>query len=279
MAMRRLGLGLLAAGLIALAGSGTVRADNDTLRLGTSSTGAAGAVFGDADTALVYWRGGGHWGGGHWGGGHWGGYRSHWGGYAAYRPFHRPYWGGYGYRPVFYRPAYYGGYYGGYYGAGYGGYYGAGYYPCGGQSVTPIIVAPQPPPALQYAAPPLKLPYQQQAYAPQVLPAPAGVPQQPPGFDPTFPYDGGPNAPMPMPGTDNADPASGPRPTIPLQGKLVHLQKETTGGSTQMTTQFISVGTAPTTTSQPAASPAPTRYTYPAYGEQPLPPVTRKQSK
>jgi len=300
MTMRSFGLALLAAGLVALAGSGTVRADNDTIRLGTAASGAAGGASVDVDTTLVYWRGG-HWGyGGGWGhrgyGGGWAGYRPFWGGY--HRAFYRPFWGGgYGYRP-FYRPYVYGGYYqyGGYsqpcYGSGYysGGYsqpyygssyYSGGYYPCVGQTVSPAVVVAQLPLPVQYATPtslpyvqygaPTSPPYQVLS-APQLLPRPAGVPVQP-GPDATFQYDGGPAAPLPLPGAEQVDPASGPRPAVPLQGKLVHVQKQTTGGSTQFTTHYVSLGGTP-----PAAATAPRTYTYPAYGETPLPPV-RKQSK
>ena len=109
--------------------------------------------------------------------------------------------------------------------------------------------------------------YQAQSPAPQVLPTPSAVPQPS-----TYPYDGGPKTPVPLPGADTVDPTFGPRPTVPVQGKLVYLPlQETTGGSTQL--QTISLNSTPA--QAPAATP---RYTYPAYGEQPLPPVTRRQA-
>ncbi len=272
--MRRLSLALLAAGVITLAYGTAARADNDTVRLGKSSTGAASDITGDVDTSLVVWRGGYHGHRGYYGGyrGYYGGYRGYYGGYrggywgGGYGFYRRPYYGGYygGYRP------YYAGYYGGgFYGAGYyrpyyGGYYGYSsyYWPCSAQS-APVVVtlAPQ---AVQPAAPV----YQAQAPAPQLLPAPAPVaaPQQA-----TYPYDGGPKALVPMPNADTVDPTFGPRPTVPVQGKLVYLPAETTGGSTQLHTVSLQTSVA----QQPAAAP---RYSYPAYGEQSLPPVTRRHT-
>jgi hypothetical protein len=56
---------------------------------------------------------------------------------------------------------------------------------------------------------------------------------------------------------------------VPLQGKVVSLPLETTGGTTQFIT--VSLGTS----AEPAAIP---RYSYPAYGEQPQPAI-RKQTR
>jgi hypothetical protein len=249
---------MCAASLLTLAGSAPVWAQSDTFRLGTSSS---GTVSGGTDTELVYYRGGhGHYHGGY--GYYRGGYGHYHGGYAHYRP----YWGGYGYySPYYYRTAYYPPYY--YRPAVYFNYYQpyyyaapVYYYPISGQTDVPTTLA-QMPPQVQ----PQTSQYQPTTGRPQLLPMPATVPQQP-GGQQTFPYDGGPQAPLPMP---QIDPASGPRPNVPLQGKVVSLPLETTGGTTPLFT--VSLGTS----AQPVATP---RYTYPAYGEQPFPEV-RKQAR
>jgi hypothetical protein len=68
-----------------------------------------------------------------------------------------------------------------------------------------------------------------------------GVPQPPAPDDRTYPYDGGPRAPVPMPKADQETPPP-PRPmppgTIPLEGRTVSL-------------------------------PGKTQFAYPAYGEEP----------
>jgi hypothetical protein len=251
--MCRIGIALFAAGLLILAGSTAAWAQNDTFRLGSSSSGAAAAVSGGTDTELVHWRGGYRHGYGYWGG----------------RAYYRPYWGGYGYaayyRPAYYRPAYYRpnyyrsvvylNYYQPYY------YAAPAYYPISGQADVPATLA-----QLPAQTQPVTSQYQPSTARPQLLPPPATVPQQPSGNQ-TFPYDGGPQVPLPMP---QVDPASGPRPTVPLQGKIVSLPVETTGGTTPLFT--VSLGTY----GQPIA--APRSYTYQAYGEQSLPYV-RKQTK
>ena len=298
--MRRIGLAMFGAGLCSLTGSAVVQADNDTVRLGMSSS---SAVSGDVDTLLVASRGGhggghgggfhgggfhgggfhgggfhgggfhGHngfwgWGGRGWGGwgwgGYWGGYWPYWGLYAWNRPFwgygyYRPY-GGYGYYSPYYyvdaAPAYY-------------DYYPATYYPIAGQQEVPGTLARLPMPR-SVSAP--VSPYQQQAAArPQVLPMPVALPQRP-GEPQTFPYDGGPQSSLPLPGKDGVGPASSPRPMVPLKGKLVSLPQETTGGTTQII-QFVGLGIA-----SPVPAPTAAPYSYPAYGEQPLPPI-RKQAK
>jgi hypothetical protein len=79
--------------------------------------------------------------------------------------------------------------------------------------------------------------------------APAGQPNVPPkpkASDGTFPYNGGPSAPRPMPETKPAPKAP------PVDGKLVSLPNENTGGA-----------------------PAP-RVAFPAYGDEPIAPAPRK---
>jgi len=251
--------GLLAAGASARAGDtyrlGLDRGDTPTITLG-----GAGAL--DADTYEVGRGGGGHGGGGHGGGGyHGGGY--HGGGYhAAYRGGGYGYGGGgygygrggygygrggygygrggygygrgwYGYGRGWYgnRGWYgYGPYYGSWYGSGpyygnwsyssywpyysypssayYGGYYGypssAVVVPSVNLNVAPTLQSqPLPDGALETAPPP--------ALAPA---------------DGTFPYDGGPRNPPPMP---KADPApTGAPATIPLSGRAVSLPGKAT---------------------------------------------------
>jgi hypothetical protein len=247
--MCRVGIAMFAAGLLTLAGNTAAWAQNDTFRLGSSSSGAAAAVSGGTDTELVHGRGG---------------YRGHyWGGHSYYRP----YWGGYGYasyyyRPAYYRPAYYRPYY---YGpVVYQPYYYAApaYYPISGQADVPATLAQLPAPQQATSQ------YRPTTARPQVLPMPAIVPQQPGGLQ-TFPYDGGPQVPLPTP---QVDPASGPRPTVPLQGKIVSRPQETTGGTTPLFTVSLS------TYGQTVTLGTPRSYTYPAYGDQALPAV-RKQAK
>jgi hypothetical protein len=93
------------------------------------------------------------------------------------------------------------------------------------------------------------------------------------GGNQTFPYDGGPSVPPPMPdmgGADTAAPAA-----APYTAKSYTLPRETTGGTTQYTTQFIGLGINSTTTQQRAVDSG-SRYNYPAYGETPLPDVRGK---
>jgi len=286
MAMRKFAWTALAAGLLALAGAGGAWAQ-DTLRLviPTSTAVSAGSIDGGTNTELVYHRGGHYHGGFYRGGYGYGGYRGYgYGGY--YRP---SYYGGYygGYRGYgyggFYRPFYYGGYYarpyyyGSYY---YPSYYSAYYYPSYYSAYYPCAttVANSTPLATVYSSGSYATPQVTQP-GPALLPQPQAVPQMPPpaNGNQTFPYDGGPRAPLPMPGLD-ANPTGGPgtpRPTVPLEGKFVSLPQETTGGIGLIDTASLStVSWRPVSTSQPATSPT-TRYHYPAYGEQSLPPVNR----
>jgi hypothetical protein len=118
--------------------------------------------------------------------------------------------------------------------------------------------------------------YQYQPSAPPVAP---GTPTLPNG-NPTFPYDGGPQSPLPLPPAENVGPTSGPQPTVPLKGKLVSLPLETTGGTTPlMSTQFIGLGVSPSSAANVSGAPAANGLSYPAYGEQSLPPVPRKQAR
>jgi len=255
----------------------------------------------------------GGWGRGYYGG--WGrgyGYGYGYGGYGGYyRPYYGSYYGGYG---GYYRP-YYGGYgmgYGGYgmgyggYGMGYGGYGGMGYggwggypyyssyyyYPCAanpGIGGAPLLTLQaqanyvQPPyqpqlalPQGNYPAPLSQLPQQQQ---PQQQ---YGTPVMPPASDgnQTYPYNGGPNNPVPYPngnGNGNGNGSSpmnipAPRGIVPLDGKLVSLPRSTTGGVSILvpTSNWNLVSTG-----APQAN-APARVAYPAYGEQRTPAAPRR---
>jgi hypothetical protein len=278
--------GCLATGVLLLAGAGAGTASevsspypSDTLRLGGRD---ATQAIGETDTELV-WRGGyggyhggyrggyyGHRGyyggyrGGYYGGyggyrgGYYGGYGGYRGGYyGGYRPYYGGYYGGgYGYRGYggyggyggYYRP-YWGGYYrSSYYPSYYGGYYGGGYYPdsyCDTtiQLTTPIfsgsVTVPSP-----------------------VLPMPRTAVQQQPGAPPTFPYDGGPSAPVPLPATG----VSGPSPRGTGNTLLVALTKGITGGSGADFDAYmhpVSYEPAPV----PASTTTSGRYTYRAYGD------------
>jgi len=311
--MRRFGLAMLGAGLLALTLGSAVRADDDTIRLGTSSSGALTGPSGGTDTELVVYRrgggGGGHYRGGYGGyrggyggyrggyggyrGGYYGGYRGSWGGgyggyYGGY--YAQPYYGGYysGYsQPYYYggyySQPYYGGYYGGgYYRSNYGGYHHRHYYggyrrislngdPCSSGVELTVISTPtaftQLP--VQQAQPAAPIQYESAA-KPQGLPMPAVAPSQ----NQTFPYDGGPQAPLPLPGPNGVEPSVAPQPSVPLTGKVVSLPRELSGGTSQYTiTHLVGFGTATPNTAQ---APAATSYAYPAYGEQALPQV-RKQ--
>jgi hypothetical protein len=90
------------------------------------------------------------------------------------------------------------------------------------------------------------VPYYDDCYGGYATASPAGlravVPAPLPDGAATYPYNGGPSAPVPMPG--EPAPASAPkRATVPLQGRFVSLPAQPT---------------------QPA-----TRFAYPAYGEEP----------
>jgi hypothetical protein len=229
---------MLAAGLLTLVGSTSVRAQNDTFRLGGSSGGMDGLVWGGTDTELVRYGHGGHGGHGHMHHGHMHHGHMH---HGHMHHGHVGYWGG-GYRQWGYG---YGGYGGGYrqWGYGYGGYGGyagyyrpygygyGGYWPCS-------LTASESPPMYYY-------PMAGQGVAP-ATPATVYTLQAP---------------------ADN-----------PSQFQLTP-QVETTGGTTPLfATQFIGLGT-PAPATNASAAPASNTLSYPAYGEQSLPPVTRKQTR
>jgi len=266
---------MLAAGACVLAGGGLGTA-GDVIRLGGT---AADEATGDSDTELVRWGYGGYRGGYHGGyrggyyggyrGGYYSGYRGGYYGYGGYRGYYRPYYGGYGgyrnYYGGYYRP-YYGGYYGGGY-ISYPSYYYPSYYsypayyaPCA--STTTVM-----PYAATYSATaPL-----QTITQPRVLSPQPAVPQ---GDGQTYPYDGGPQNLVPQPADVN--PTTGPRRTVPRDGLLIGLSQETTGG----TSQNLNARLFRLSDSRPADSTPPaTRYSYRAYGEEPLPPVTRTPAR
>jgi hypothetical protein len=265
MAMRRVGLAVLTAGLLTLISGSTVRADNDTIRLGTSGSGAVSNVDDDTTTELVVWRGGYRSGGGFRGG--YGGFR---GGYGGFRGGYGGFRGGYGFGYGGYRYGGYGFGYGGYTGY-YGGYYG-GYRPYYHHHFRPYYWRISYSPTVYYyayAVDDVVVPstgYVAPLTQTQVLPVPAVAPA-PPNGNLTYPYDGGPTAPVPLPAPTNADPGTPQLPTVPLTGKIVSLPRQTTSGSTQYMTQLVS------TTTQ-AAVPA---YAYPAYGETSLPSVRKSR--
>jgi hypothetical protein len=260
-----------AAGLLAAAGfvvwAVPSRAgDGDTLRLNMTDNTPTQNLVDDgsgADT-IKTWRGG--FGGfrGGFGGfrGGFGGFRPAFGGFGGFRGGFgfRPGFGGFGFRRFggFYRPFYggffpygfgygglgYGGFgYGGFgygglgdFGVGYGGYpgyYGGFYGPCSGLSAS-VYTLSLPPVTLStygsYSVPPTG------AVTPGT-PAPTM-----PRDDGTFPYDGGPKDPVPMPKEGPAPagaPTKAPGRSVPLEGRSVSLPR-------------------------PAA-----QWAYPAYGEQP----------
>jgi len=246
----------LAAGL-ALAG-GSIASANDTVRLGGPA--AQAAMSGSTDE-LVRWRGG-YYGGGY-RGYYGGGYRGFYGG-GYNRPYYnsfygRPYYNSFYARPYFnnYQP-YYSAFYPRVYSTYYSPYYCSPsyyapaysypsyYYPIAGETLPAPLATMQGAPA--YAAP---------QYTP---------PMPPPGNG-TYPYNGGPNAPVPMP---NAVPNQGnpPAPTLPIDGRLVSLPATFSGGVNAF---------GPHSTPAPAApTPAP-RVSYPAYGEEPITPAPRRK--
>lgn len=264
----------LLAGTFVLAAAHSAPA-SDTIRLGGSVGGNTLILDrgddADADLELARYRGG--WGGGYRGGYGYGGYR---GGY-AYRGGYGGFYGarysvGYGYggyRGGYYRPAY--GYYRPYsYGYAqpyyYGGYtsyysYPSYYYP----SYSYYYPCSDSVPTMPYAT---VLQGSVSTYAPQVVTTPAPV--APPAGDGTFRYDGGPGVvPAPTPGETPAAPTVTPRPTLPLEGRLVSLPTAPT-----VTVSYPAYGEAPATV-RPATSdtrlvstPRPaSRIAYPAYGE------------
>lgn len=222
--------------ILAFAGAASA---TDTIRLGGPS--AQAAIQGGTDTELVHWRRYGYRQS----------FRPYYGGYnrAYYGGFNRPYYGSY-YRPYYYprfysyyTPSYYSTYsypsYYLYYEMNRPTYYPSScyYYPIAGESVAP------PATTLNYQGP--------QPY----------VPPMPPADNGTYPYNGGPSSPVPMP---NAEPA--PRGIIPIDGRLVSLPSEISGGTSQVGVPAAKTQTTP-------------RVSYPAYGEEPIPPAPRKVNR
>jgi len=287
---------LLTVGLL-LAVTNSSRA-NDVIRLGGPS--AQLNTTGGTDTDLVRGYGRGYGGYGGYRGGYYGGYRGYYGGYG--------YGYGYGYyRPYYYRPYYYSSYYyQPYYSSYVAPYYyptnyyaqPSYYYPCvstpapivagagAGAGAGPAVYAQTQtktytytPGTLVRPTAPVLAPYYQNG---NPLPPVLNGNQVPPGQNGngTFPYDGGPTNPVPLP-VDPAIPTNG-QPSgnvVPLDGKLVSLPHQTTGGIASVVTpeiqklRYVSLtNTSTTSSNQPSATPI----TYPAYGEQAIVPVRRK---
>jgi hypothetical protein len=215
----------------------------DVFRLGLNSEAPTFNLKGDggARDVLPVWGHGGY------GAGYYNGYYS--GYYGAYYPryygsyYYPRYYGSYYYPSYYYGysyyPRYYGSYY--YYPSYYSYYPGYSYYypsyygisfvspigcPAGGQDVAGLVLTPD------------GKGTKSDSYKPAV---PAG-PRKPVPQDGTYPYDGGPPDPVPMPRVEPA-PAGKVRPqTVPLEGRAVSLP--------------------------PAAAPK-KKYEYLAYGEKP----------
>jgi hypothetical protein len=238
--MRNLMWAVLAVGCL-LAGSG-VSIAGDTVRLGGPSVQAD--MQGDTDLVRGYGRGGRGYYRGYYGGyrGYYGGYRGYYGGY--YRPYYAGYYGSYYYPPVVYPTYYYSPYYANTY-----------YYPIAGQA-APTVTLQQ---ANYYSpAPASSQPTPGQRFS-EPIPAPGG--------NGTFPYDGGPRSPIPMPAPGAEVNPANDRGIIPLDGKLVSIPNETTGGFSPV--GFPSAQPRATTTTTP-------RVSYPAYGDEPIPAAPRK---
>ena len=236
--MRNVKWGAFAAGLV-LAFTSATWADN-TVRLGGPS--AQASIDGGTDISLVHgrYRGGYH--GGYYGGR---GYSAYYGNRGYGGGYYRPYVsvGFYG-RPSYYYPRTYSYYYPTYYPAYYPTYYvqpSYYYYPVAGET---------PPPVTLQSNYPAQLP---RTYVPPMPPAQGEGP---------FPYDGDPRNLVPLP-APQPNPAA-PR-IIPIDGRLVSLPNEISGGVSQ-------IGT-PT-----PRAPVP-RVPYPAYGDEPITPAPRKLNR
>jgi hypothetical protein len=170
----------------------------------------------DADVVDAHFRYRGYYRGYY--GGYYGGYRGYYGGY------YRPYYSHYSYYPRYsyysYYPRYsYSSYYSSYYPSySYSSYYSPGYY-------CPIDGTLAPSYSLEYSAPSTTPPVER---------------PMPKADEQTFPYDGGPRSPVPMPTPDQAPPKPVPN-KLPPEGTPVSLPGARAG------------------------------FTYPAYGENPLP--------
>jgi hypothetical protein len=219
--------------------------------------GYRGGYYGGYRGVYYGYRGGyyGGYRGGYYGGyrgGYYGGYR---GGYYGYsRPYYggyygysRPYYGGYygGYRGGYY--GYRGGYYGGYRGGYRGGYWGisdpgddyALTYPLCNNSYGSRTLVIQPSSA-----------YLPQPAQPRQLPGPTPIPRMPNADEGTYPYDGGPMNPVPMP-KQEARPTIVPYASVYPEERLVSLTPDAPA--------LLKVKSEPKTG----------KWTYPAYGESP----------
>jgi hypothetical protein len=196
-----------------------------------------------AVTTDVHWRGG--YGGYHGGyGGYHGGYGGYHGNYGGYHGYRGGYYGGY----HSYRDSYYGGYRGGYYGRSYGYGYNYGYYPRYYAPSVAFYSSYYTPPVYYYSAPayssdPGLYPsggasapvlslsitagsmLRRQVVAAESAPLPLELPAQP--GEQTFPYDGGPRIPAPMPKAEPAPvgvPSDNHAASLPLKvaGKVIY---------------------------------------------------------
>jgi len=275
MLSKHLAYGLALAAGLAL--SSTASAADDVIRLAlpssqSSDTLTLGATSDDLDAGVIdvarYYGGGyrGGYRGGYYGGyrggsyggyrgygyagyrgGYYGGYRGYYGGYrgyyGGYRGYYRPYYSGYygyGYSSYGYSsPYYYGGY--GYYGCSLTDFDTADLYPVCSRRVI-VQVTPSYPVRPSYQVQPSQ----------EVLPNPSPVPQQqlpPPDDDGTYPYDGGPKSPVPMPPQSFDD----ARPTQIPHGKLQRGETLVSLNPKQAQEKTSSSG----------------KWNYPAYGEKP----------
>jgi len=265
----------LAAALGLSASSAWTQSDVFQLRLDQSAALelAGASLDDDADLFDVGYKGyGGYrgfkgYGGGYHGfKGYYGGYRGHYAhygnyGHYGYRSYYRPYYNfsfafgrpfygyssyyypRYSYAYNYYRPYYYSGYSSYYNGGDYSSYYCPISVKTGGFSLQ---LGTYPQGSLNYEPAPNYLP---QPRTIQTMP-PADAPpsRAPEGYTPdnrTYPYDGGPSYPVPMPTPMPTLEPSNLRPTVPLEGRPVSL---------------------PATTKS-------TKFAYPAYGEDKLPPT------
>jgi len=261
--MKMVASGLLSTGLVLAIGYGTARAD-DVFSLASPGNATVKTMEfqGDVSTQQVWWRRGycgyrgygyGYGGYGGYGGRYYsyssypyyGGY-----GYGGYGGYSTPYYGnsGYGYSPYSSGYGYGSGGYSPYSGGGYG--YGSGY---GYGGYSPYSSG------YGYGYP--SYGYSRGGYGYMGLTLSPMTTQPAPAASSTFPYNGGPQSPLPMPG-GNPSVTPQPQQTIPAKTLMVSLPSTTSGGVFPIFSPVS--GTAP---SQPAA-PAPARYAYPAYGEK-----------
>jgi len=215
---------------------GGTKADLDADVLATRYYGGYRGGYGGYRGGYGGYRGG-YYGG--YRGGYYGGYRgAYYGGYrGAYYGGYRGYYGGSrGYYGAYYRPYYGGGYYTpNYYGAtsyyapaySYYGYsytvpYCDSYYgisDVGGAVVSPICLKPRQATVYYYPAPQqYSYPQQQPSYRQPSAPQQA-APQVMPRAEETYPYDGGPKSPVPMPESLPQQPEDA-RPTVIPFSKL-----------------------------------------------------------